>query len=337
MRSVSPSARLQAALRIHRVATRTASLGEFDDGSAASEAVESLTAIMPIDSAVITRWDRNLKKHSTLANIGYPPFAVHYFEQLQHTAPSIPHSSREGRLVRLADLPTAERYGPIHTKVIQPLDFSDGVSMCLSIDGVCVGALHASTSGHNVIDDDALAVLRLVAGDLATITDPLHAVWAQSLISAGAGAFVWDESNDKTHPVTQDAWCELVCATTPIRKYVALHGRRQASATVSVISGPELLQITTTRQGRWTLCSHQVIEAPYGLTIRELEVLAELAQGKSNREIAGSLLTSERTITSHMEHILNKLGVRNRTAAAAEANGLNLVRIPVGVPTKLRT
>ncbi len=323
--------RLQAALRIHRVATRVASLGEIDDASASLEALEALTAIMPIDCAVIGRWDRRAKVHSTLANIGYPEFAVRQFERLSHTAPNIPHSPREGRLLRLADVPRAERRGAIHTDVIENLGFSDGVSMCLSVDGICVGALHASTSGCNIVDNDALAVLHLVAGDLATIADPMHTIWAQSLISAGAGAFVWDESNDKTVPLTDDAWCELVSPTSPIRKYSALNGRREVSRTVSVISGRELVRIESTRQGRWTLCTHEVIEAPNGLTIRELEVLAELAAGKSNREIAASLLTSERTVTSHMEHILTKLSVRNRTAAAAAANRLGLLRIPVTV------
>jgi DNA-binding CsgD family transcriptional regulator len=322
---------LQAALRIHRVATRVASLGEIDDASASLEALEALTAIMPIDCAVIGRWDRRAKVHSTLANIGYPEFAVRQFERLSHTAPNIPHSPRDGRLLRLADVPRAERRGAIHTDVIENLGFSDGVSMCLSVDGICVGALHASTSGCNIVDNDALAVLHLVAGDLATIADPMHTIWAQSLISAGAGAFVWDESNDKTVPLTDDAWCELVSPTSPIRKYSALNGRREVSRTVSVISGRELVRIESTRQGRWTLCTHEVIEAPNGLTIRELEVLAELAAGKSNREIAASLLTSERTVTSHMEHILTKLSVRNRTAAAAAANRLGLLRIPVTV------
>lgn len=327
MLSISPSARLQGALRIHRVATRVASLGEIDDAAAAFEALDALTAIMPIDCAVIGRWDRKSREHSTLANIGYPDFAVRHFERLSHTAKDIPNSPRDGRLLRLADVPHTERHGAIHTDVIEDLGFSDGVSMCLTVDGICVGALHVSTSGCNVVDDDALAVLRLIAGDLAAIVDPMHTIRAQSLVSAGAGAFVWDESNGRTVALTDDAWCELVSPTSPIREYIALTGRREVSRAVCVISDRELVRIETTRQGRWTLCTHEVVEAPNGLTVREVEVLAELATGKSNREIAASLLTSDRTVTSHVEHILTKLGVRNRTAAAAEANRLGLVRI----------
>jgi DNA-binding NarL/FixJ family response regulator len=52
------------------------------------------------------------------------------------------------------------------------------------------------------------------------------------------------------------------------------------------------------------------------LTNREAQVLALLAQGESNRQIARSLLISDRTVAVHVSHILNKLGVRNRTEAA---------------------
>jgi len=56
---------------------------------------------------------------------------------------------------------------------------------------------------------------------------------------------------------------------------------------------------------------------PGGLSRRELEVLELLASGKTNREIAGRLFISERTVEGHVEHILNKLGLANRAQAAA--------------------
>jgi DNA-binding CsgD family transcriptional regulator len=57
----------------------------------------------------------------------------------------------------------------------------------------------------------------------------------------------------------------------------------------------------------------------FGLTAREAEVLHWVARGKTNRDIGDILGTSPRTITKHMEHILPKLGVETRTAAAAMA------------------
>jgi DNA-binding NarL/FixJ family response regulator len=53
------------------------------------------------------------------------------------------------------------------------------------------------------------------------------------------------------------------------------------------------------------------------LSPRELEVLAMIAQGESNAQIAVGLKIADATVESHVRQILRKLGVRNRTAAAA--------------------
>jgi DNA-binding CsgD family transcriptional regulator len=59
-----------------------------------------------------------------------------------------------------------------------------------------------------------------------------------------------------------------------------------------------------------------------GLTRREAEVLAWVAQGKTNAEIAAILGTRPRTVHKHLDHIFDKLGVENRTSAAAHALAL---------------
>lgn len=61
------------------------------------------------------------------------------------------------------------------------------------------------------------------------------------------------------------------------------------------------------------------------LTGREIEVLRLLAQGKSNKEIAGTLNIAEQTTKTHVSHILDKLGVPSRTQAALYAIRIGLV------------
>ncbi len=65
---------------------------------------------------------------------------------------------------------------------------------------------------------------------------------------------------------------------------------------------------------------------PFGLTEREREVLALVAEGYTNRRIASELFISESTAGVHVSHILGKLGVETRTEAAAIAVRLGLDR-----------
>jgi len=58
---------------------------------------------------------------------------------------------------------------------------------------------------------------------------------------------------------------------------------------------------------------------PLGLTVRELEVLALLARGLRNREIAERLVVSPKTVGHHVEHVYGKLGVSTRAAATLRA------------------
>ncbi|HSK92498.1 MAG TPA: LuxR C-terminal-related transcriptional regulator [Candidatus Angelobacter sp.] len=56
-----------------------------------------------------------------------------------------------------------------------------------------------------------------------------------------------------------------------------------------------------------------------GLTDREVEVLAHVASGKTNREIAAALVISDKTVARHLSNIFTKLDLPSRTAAAAYA------------------
>jgi DNA-binding CsgD family transcriptional regulator len=62
-----------------------------------------------------------------------------------------------------------------------------------------------------------------------------------------------------------------------------------------------------------------------GLTARELEVLALVAEGRSNRQVGEALFISAKTASVHVSNILAKLGVASRVEAAAVAHRLGLL------------
>ena len=66
----------------------------------------------------------------------------------------------------------------------------------------------------------------------------------------------------------------------------------------------------------------------FNLTQRENDILALLSEGKSNREIAGNLFLSEKTVKAHLAAVFRKLGVANRTQAAMAAVAMGVGQYP---------
>ncbi len=63
------------------------------------------------------------------------------------------------------------------------------------------------------------------------------------------------------------------------------------------------------------------------LSPREVEVLQLMAKSTFNKEIATELLIRESTVKTHIVHIFNKLGVKGRTEAVAEASRRGIIRL----------
>ena len=92
------------------------------------------------------------------------------------------------------------------------------------------------------------------------------------------------------------------------------------SAIRTVAAGGSLLEPAVTAR-----LLQNIDGAPDDLTPRELEVLTLLADGLPNREIAGKLFVTERTVKFHVGSILSKLDAANRTEAARIAARRGLV------------
>ncbi|MBW0148056.1 response regulator transcription factor [Marinobacter arenosus] len=86
---------------------------------------------------------------------------------------------------------------------------------------------------------------------------------------------------------------------------------------LALVDGREYLLRLKTPQNQNS--SAAALRERFQLTLRESDVLLWIANGKTNREIGQILDMSPRTVNKHLEQVFRKLGVENRTAAAASA------------------
>jgi len=98
---------------------------------------------------------------------------------------------------------------------------------------------------------------------------------------------------------------------------------RELTLEQAIAEAAAITQAIGVASGREAAATVDVVTT-FGLTPREQEVLRLLAAGRPNAEIAGALLVSRRTVTTHVSHILAKLGVASRAGAAAYAVRHNL-------------
>jgi len=140
-----------------------------------------------------------------------------------------------------------------------------------------------------------------ISGAPAGVSAPLHAPaslcdWVRARVTCEGAA-------------AGDAPQTWTCVTGTHRLHCSLH---PASA-----EDEWLLVLTESSNG----AAIEALSLQFRLTAREAEVLYWVAQGKTNRDIGDILGTRPKTITKHLEHVFEKLGVETRTAAASRVLG----------------
>lgn len=276
-------------------------------------------------------------------------FARHLFEH-----PGLQHFLATGDPgpVKISDFLNARQFHrlPIYDALYRDLRYEDQFGMCLESPGPRTRAVALARDRHNFQERDR-AMLQVVRPHLARALDN-----AEILRRARAGrapleepvsqarrpvlAYV-DERGRLRPPMHQArellqrimvhnrrAPCDAL--PEPLAQWYRAARRRKLPAPTFVhhcgercliarlIAGPDpsgetamlvLEERTSPRAARRLRCQ--------GLSRREIEVLCQLEQGKTNREIAAALFISPATVKKHLEHIFGKLGVNNRTAAVA--------------------
>jgi DNA-binding NarL/FixJ family response regulator len=139
-------------------------------------------------------------------------------------------------------------------------------------------------------------------------------------IEAGADGYVL---KDAPNPQLTNAMRRALDGESPLNQELAMQLIQRLTSKTSQSAGPP-----PAPEGGDAASTPE----PNKLTSRELEVLRLLAQGKTNQDIAEELLISRATAKVHVQHIIAKLEVSDRTQAIVRAFKLGLIRPPQPLP-----
>jgi DNA-binding CsgD family transcriptional regulator len=240
--------------------------------------------------------------------------------------------TRRGPPMRLRDMPVdpAETRG--WAECLWPAGFREGLGVSLyTPDGRQVGLLGMNTESAAHPTDCARDVVGALQPLIAHALDPMRtvAVTAQLVGDAQAGILLTREGVPLIFPGLPTHHL-----LAPGSDVLAVSARYLAEGGVHTA----FLCPVGTRDDGDSHVRIQVMRCPpraphhivgvvlmspspdqRGLTRRELQILGLIVDGWSNRRIAGTLFVTPRTVATHIEHILVKLGARTRTVAAIRA------------------
>jgi len=185
---------------------------------------------------------------------------------------------------------------------------ADGVAVTAAVRAQLLTAEAERTRAAGPSDPGRWAEAAGAWDDLGCPWPAAYARWrlAEALLEAGA------PHQQAAAPLQQAQAAARGLGAAPLQAEVELLARR---ARIALAPEP------VARRGR------NEAAAPgdeLGLTPREKEVLALVAEGRTNRQIADALFISEKTASVHVSNILAKLGVANRAEAAATVHRLGL-------------
>jgi DNA-binding NarL/FixJ family response regulator len=215
------------------------------------------------------------------------------------------------------------RKGRFFEEHILPQGFTDGMTAELRRDGRRVGLIHMSAT-EDRFDHDAQELLSALAPALSILVDTQSQSSLESRLVRHSSAAVLHQGSAVELPghslpsVLNDSLfletiAKLVDDNQPQVRGLWPLGNTWHQFTleqvVSTAGGPEE-----------TLLQTFDVPAPYRLSRREVEVLSCMAAGMSNAAIARHLVISERTVHTHVGHVLRKTGSASRAEASALAH-----------------
>ncbi len=329
--------RLPNAGLIARDVARIAATPGTPDGRAAA-LLEPLHRVLAFDAIWLALRDEHCRGHRSLVSTGWDrrtaayldgPVLVDEIEQLGMTHSRTP--------LRVADFPVPANELRSWAECLLPAGLREGLCLCLfADDGRPLGFLGLYTGSSTVPSDEARDLLAALGPTLAQAIDPLRTTAAAALlVHAATAAVILTRS-------------QRVLAVPGLPDHAALRsGSPLLIAARALLDSPQssfLLPAPAEPGGYLTVTALDMPDAAprdaiaivvlspcgdlQGLTHRELEVLGLLIAGSHNAEAAERLGITQRTIATHIEHVLIKFNANTRalTAVRAQRRGLYIPR-----------
>jgi DNA-binding CsgD family transcriptional regulator len=226
----------------------------------------------------------------------------------------------------LPDTFTAQEY-------LLPDGFREGSTMCLRVaDGRYIGAIHMSWSKEAHAKDEHREMTERFRPILLNICDQLRTpqLLADEL-APGSYALAVSPNGFAFHLPNRSPGPHLGEGGELRRLVLEKAKSSKPQRFVWPDEAGRCHQVTITPcRGNILLITEECIRWPYNLSLREFQILHLVTSGASNPNIAEQLFVSPRTVSTHIEHILAKMGCDSRTrlAALAVSEGLLLAENP---------
>lgn len=319
--------RLDAAAEVRRAAWESLRRGDHF-----GTIMAGLQRVIPYDEALLSRWDPQAKEHVHIAG-SMPPLESDFIRHELHRDPLFSYVKRTGRTQWLSNLTGEQRISsPTVHSVVEPLGYEEGLTQCLySSDGRYVGVLNLGVRTPVQGLSDAKRVVTLLFDSFAAAVDsgpasaaPATQEWVVFVPDRASRRGVGGPSRGQRHDF-------------PIVEVVgnAVRTRRLPTTLIVPFQGM-CIEVRLHRLEDGTRAHCHVIDFDGPLTWREMEVLSEVARGRTNDEIAAYLRIAPRTVATHLEHILSKLDAPNRAAAAAYGAALGFDLAPAYLDSAVR-
>lgn len=292
----------------------------------AEEMLREVHRVFPFDAAILSAVDLADQTHNRPILVkGYDADFIDYLISPEWYAECIEPFGLPGNgwPFREADLPIDPMTLRGVAEYGRPGGLNEGLLGALvTPQGRRAGFVMLSWTNDKPPSDIACAVIGYSSMALASITDPLESAsrlaasldLGTTLVALLPGGDRLDLKGTSAE-VEADQWSPLRATAERL-----LDGQRRSPMFLWPRGGSSWYSCCAYRcRDDVVALSLRPLDSVHDLTVRELQVLARLADGTSNGDIASELFVTTRTVRAHVEHIFDKLSVATRSAAVSRA------------------